>query len=430
MRVNDANDNEKESGRRNFLMGSSVMLLSGLNVFAEEKVAPLTVPTWSSVLGAECGEHQYGIPVPYEKHVTREYSDSKTAGADYNAPMNASNWTLTPLEKLRGTLTPNGLFFTRAHGGFPDIAPNAHRLVIHGLVKHDIMLDMDDIKRFPSETKTHFLECSGNSDLMFQNLGSSCTDIHGLVSAAQWTGVKLSTLLKEAGIDLSKAKYILAEGADSVKMTRTIPISRAMDDCLVVYAQNGEALRKEQGYPIRLLVPGCEGNINVKWLRRLEVSDTPFYAKDETGRYTDLNSHTQKANISTLVMETKSIITFPSGGQVLKEKGYYQIRGIAWSGRGKVTRVDISTDGGKNWKEAKLSGPVLSQNFTEFTLDWNWDGKATQVLSRSQDETGSVQPYFEKMIKARTLASSYHINAIQSWNIATDGKVTNVKNKL
>jgi len=422
--------NLETSKRRTFLMGSSAMLLSSLNVFAKEKAPILDIPQWSSVLGAACGEHQYGMPVPYEKLVTREYSNAKTAGVNYNAPMEASNWTLTPLEKLHGSITPNGLFFTRAHGGFPDIDPKEHRLVIHGLVKNDLLLDMSDIKRFPSETKTHFLECSGNSDLMFENLGSSCTDIHGLVSAAQWTGVKLSVLLKEAGIDLSKAKYILAEGADSVKMTRTIPISRAMDDCLVVYAQNGEALRKEQGYPIRLLVPGCEGNINVKWLRRLKVSQTPFYAKDETSRYTDLNSNTEKATISTLVMETKSIITFPSGGQALNDKGYYQIRGIAWSGRGKITRVDVSTDGGKNWKEATLKGPVLTQNFTEFTLDWKWDGKETVVMSRSQDETGSVQPYFEKMIAARTLASSYHINAIQAWKISTDGKVSNVKNTL
>ena len=419
-----------KNGRRTFLMGSSALLLSNLNVFAKDKVPVLEVPEWSKVLGEVCNEHPYGIPVPYEKGVIREYSSYKTAGPDYNAPMPASNWTLTPLEKLRGTITPNGLFFTRAHGGLPDIDPQKHRLVIHGLVKNDLLLNMDDIKRFPSETKTLFLECSGNSDLMFENLGSSCTDIHGLASAAQWTGVKLSTLLKEAGIDLSKAKYILAEGADSVKMTRTIPLSRAMDDCLVVYAQNGEALRKEQGYPIRLLVPGCEGNINVKWLRRLEVSETPFYTKDETSRYTDLNSNTGKASISTLVMETKSIVTFPSGGQTLKDKGYYEIRGLAWSGRGKIIKVDISTDGGKNWKEAKLKGPVLSQNFTEFTLDWNWDGKETVVMSRSQDETGSIQPYFEKMIKARTLASSYHINAIQSWKISTNGKVSNVKNKL
>ena len=428
MKINQNID--KYNGRRTFLMGSSAMLLSSINVFAKEKVPALTVPTWSKVLGEVCGEHMYGIPVPYEKLVTREYSSSKTAGPNYNAPMPASNWVLTPLEKLRGTITPNGLFFTRAHGGLPIIDPKVHRLIIHGLVKNDLLLDMNDIQRFPSETKTHFLECSGNSDLMFENLGSSCTDIHGLASSAQWTGVKLSVLLKEAGIDLSKAKYILAEGADSVKMTRTIPISRAMDDCLVVYAQNGEALRMEQGYPIRLLVPGCEGNINVKWLRRLEVSDTPFYTKDETSKYTDLNSNTDKASMSTLVMETKSIITFPSGGQELKDKGYYQIRGLAWSGRGKITKVDISTDGGKNWKKAKMTVPVLSQNFTEFTLDWNWDGETTVIMSRSQDETGSVQPYFEKMIKARTLSSSYHINAIQAWHIANDGKVSNVKNKL
>ena len=428
--MNNNNNFNTEKSRRTFLMGSSAMLLSSLNAFAKDTTAVLEVPQWSKFLGAACGEHMYGVPVPYEKLVTREYSTSKTAGPNYNAPMEASNWILTPLEKLHGTITPNSLFFTRAHGGLPDIDPEKHRLVIHGLVKNDLMLDMQDIKRFPSETKTLFLECSGNSDLMFENLGSSCTDIHGLASSAQWTGVKLSTLLKEAGIDLSKAKYILAEGADSVKMTRTIPISRAMDDCLVVYAQNGEALRKEQGYPIRLLVPGCEGNINVKWLRRLEVSETPFYTKDETSKYTDLNANTHKAAISTLVMETKSIITFPSGGQELKNKGYYEIRGIAWSGRGKITKVDVSTDGGKNWKEAKIKGPVLSQNFTEFTLDWKWDGTETVVMSRSQDETGSVQPYFEKMIKARTLASSYHINAIQAWRISTDGKVSNVKNKL
>lgn len=421
---------ENQSRRALLIGGGSALILSGLNAYANEKIKPLEVPTWSKTLGADAGEHLYGQPVSYEKNVTRHYNNPKACGPDYRPPMDQSTWVLTPLEDLRGTVTPNGLFFVRAHGGLPDIDPAQHRLVIHGLVDNDLMLTMDQIKRFPSVSVFHFLECSGNSDLMWVNLGDSCSEIHGLVSAAQWTGVKLSTLLEEAGIKKDKAKFILAEGADGVTMTRTIPVDRAMDDCLVVYAQNGEALRSEQGYPLRLLVPGCEGNINVKYLRRLEVSDTPFYTKDETSKYTDLNSNTGKALMSSLVMETKSVITFPSGTQQLPEKGFYEIRGIAWSGRGKITRVDVSVDGGKTWKQAKLTEPVLSKQLTEFTLPWRWNGDSAILMSRSVDETGTVQPFIQQVVSARTTASEYHNNAIQAWHVATDGKVSNVENKF
>jgi sulfane dehydrogenase subunit SoxC len=238
--------------------------------------------------------------------------------------------------------------------------------------------------------------------------------------------VKLSVLLEEAGIDLDKSKYIIAEGADGATMARTVPISRAMDECMVAYMQNGEAIRPEQGYPLKLIVPGCEGNINIKWLRRLEVTDTPLFARDEVSKYTDLLAN-GKARQATLVMDVKSVITFPTTGDILPEKGFYEIRGLAWSGRGKVKKVDVSVDGGRNWKTATLSTDPLSKAFVEFTFPWNWDGSEVLILSRAVDEEDLLQPYFKQISDARGFNSQSHNNAIQAWGVNAKGEVHNVR---
>ncbi len=307
------------------------------------------------------------------------------------------------------------------------IDPKEHKLLIHGLVQDNIVLSMESIKRFPSIEKTYFVECSGNTGISKKSPPEkTLDDMYGLMSCASWIGVKLSLLLEEAGIDLKKAKYIIAEGADGATMARTVPISRAMDDCMVAYMQNGEAIRPEQGYPLRLVVPGCEGNINIKWLRRLEVTDTPLFARDEVSKYSDLLSD-GKARQGTQVMDIKSVITFPTTGDRLPEKGFYEIRGLAWSGRGKVKRVDVSVDGGRNWETATLSTSPLSKAFVEFTFLWNWDGKEAVLLSRAVDEEDLVQPYFKQISDARGFNSESHNNAIQAWSVNAKGEVHNVR---
>ncbi len=286
---------------------------------------------------------------------------------------------------------------------------------------------MEKIKRFPSIEKTYFVECSGNTGISKKSPPTkNLDDLYGLMSCANWVGVKLSVLLEEAGIDLDKARYVIAEGADGATMARSVPISRAMDDCMVAYMQNGEALRPEQGYPLKLIVPGCEGNINIKWLRRLEVTDTPLFARDEVSKYTDLLGN-GKARQATLVMDVKSVVTFPTTGVKLPEKGFYEIRGLAWSGRGKIKAVDVSVDGGRNWKRATLSTDPLSKAFVAFTFPWHWDGSQTVILSRATDEAGLVQPYFKQITDVRGFHSESHNNAIQAWQINTKGEVSNVR---
>jgi sulfane dehydrogenase subunit SoxC len=251
---------------------------------------------------------------------------------------------------------------------------------------------------------------------------------HGLTSTSEWTGVALATILKEAGV-AHGAKWLLAEGGDAAAMTRSIPLDKAMRDCFLAYGQNGEALRPEQGYPLRLMVPGYEGNINIKWLRRLEVSDTPFMTREETSKYTDLLPDGKAVQFS-LAMEAKSVITSPSGEMVLDAPGFHEITGLAWSGRGSIRRVDVSTDGGRTWRAASLQGPVLPICHTRFRFPWTWDGREAILQSRCVDDTGYVQPTLGQLIAVRglngPLGSIYHLNAIQSWLVANDGKVSNV----
>lgn len=422
--IDDAEGTERvtSKSRRRFIsqgvavIGSSVAAgLAAENALAEEHMnGPPNVPAWMKVPGADTGAQSYGTPSPFEKHVVKNISKS--------LKQYTSASVRTPLQDLDGIITPNGLFYERHHGGVPEIDPAQHRLMIHGLVERPLILTMDDIKRFPAESQIYFLECSGNPDFKAIHAGRTASDLVGLVSCAEWTGVRLRTVLEEAGLKAG-AKWVIAEGADAAALTRSIPIEKCLDDALLVYSQNGERLRPQQGYPLRVLLPGFEGNMNVKWLRRLNVTREPAYSREETSKYTDLMPD-GTARQFTFMMEAKSIITRPSGTQRI-ERGFNEIAGIAWSGRGKIARVEVSVDDGKSWQDAHLQSPVLNKALTRFRFAWMWNGEAAVIQSRATDETGYVQPGFSELTEARGLNSFYHNNAVIPWRIAASGEVSN-----
>jgi sulfane dehydrogenase subunit SoxC len=390
-------------------------LVAGRAEAAESDVnLPPNVPEWMKTQGAPILSPPYGHPSPFEKNVIRRQR--------VRTPTQTASTTLTPLQDLFGVVTPNGLHFERIHGGVPAIPPEQHRLMVHGLVDRPLIFTMDDLMRFPSVSRLHFIECAGNGSWKPLAPTATAQDSRGLVSCCEWTGVPLATVLAEAGVKPSAA-WVLAEGADAAAVTRSVPIAKAMDDALLAYAQNGERLRPEQGYPLRLVLPGYEGNMNIKWLRRLKLGDQPFQTREETSKYTDLMPD-GTARQFTFVMEANSLITFPSGGQQLRGPGFHEISGLAWSGRGLITAVEVSTDGGRVWTRATLQEPVLSKCLTRFRLPWTWDGAPTVLLSRAIDETGYVQPTREALVAVRGLNSYYHYNAIQPWRVAGDGTVT------
>ena len=369
-----------------------------------------------------------GYPLADESYGTRSQFETEVRRR-FKTPTPLSSWTMTPLEAGCGIITPSGLHFERSHAGTAVIDPSAHSLYVHGMVREPRKYSMKDLRRFPSISRIMFLECSGNGLTEWSKPTMRTVQFtHGLTSTSEWTGVPLATILKEAGLQRG-AKWLLAEGGDAAAMTRSIPLDKAMKDCFLAYGQNGEALRPEQGYPLRLMVPGYEGNINIKWLRRLEVSDTPFMTREETSKYTDLLPDGKAVQFS-LAMEAKSVITSPSGEMVLDAPGFHEITGLAWSGRGSIRRVDVSTDGGRTWRTASLQGPVLPICHTRFRFPWTWDGREAILQSRCVDDTGYVQPTLGQLIAVRglngPLGSIYHLNAIQSWLVANDGKVSNV----
>ncbi len=332
----------------------------------------------------------------------------------------------TPLQDLHGGITPSALHFERHHSGIPDIDPAEHELLVDGLVERPLVFSMDDLRRMPAVNRVYFVECSGNGRTKWSPAqpDTDAQTAFGMTSCSEWTGVPVSVLLREAGVR-DDAAWLVAEGADACRMTRSVPLDKALNDTLVAYGQNGEALRPAQGYPVRLLIPGWEGNISIKWLRRLRVVDQSYLTREETSKYTDLMPSGESRQY-TFVMEAKSVITRPSGGQRLGGPGFHQISGLAWSGRGRVTRVEVSTDGGRSWDAAQLQEPVLPLAHTRFRLDWRWDGAEAILASRCIDETGYVQPTREALIAARGTRSSYHNNAIQAWRVARDGAVENV----
>jgi sulfane dehydrogenase subunit SoxC len=410
--------------RNGLFTAGSVMVggaFAGLSprVGAAETQYPPEVPAWTRSLGAGVVTDPYGMPSSYEKEVIRRNVPWLTAEK-------TSSISFSPLQHLKGIITPNGLFFERHHAGRPEVDPQQHRLMIHGLVERPIILSMDDLQRFPSVSQINFIECPANGGMEWRGAQlNSLQFLHGMVSCAEWTGVRLSTLMQEVGIK-PEGKWVLAEGADGAAMTRSIPLEKVMDDVIVAYAQNGEALRPEQGYPVRLVVPGWEGNTHVKWLRRLEVGDKPWMQREETSKYTDLLPD-GTARGFTWVMDAKSVITSPCPEMPLRGKGICQIEGLAWSGRGKVKAVDVSTDGGRNWQQAALREPVMSKSLTRFALEWNWDGNPALIQSRVIDETGYVQPTLAQLKAVRGTNSIYHKNAIQTWQINADGSVDNVQ---
>jgi sulfane dehydrogenase subunit SoxC len=360
----------------------------------------------------------YGRPSPHEKEAIRWIS------ANSGAPGNGISWT--PLHKLEGIVTPNGLHFERHHNGVPQIDPHQHRLLIHGLVENPLSFGIEDLLRYPMVSRLCFVECGGNSNAGWHEepIQTPVGYFHGLASCSEWTGVPLAVILDEAGLR-PDARWLIAEGADAAAMNISIPVEKAMDDAILALYQNGERLRPENGYPLRLILPGWEAVLSVKWLRRLQAANQPVMARNETAKYTELLP-SGKARQFTFVMDAKSIITFPSPGQHLRGPGLYQISGLAWSGRGRIKRVDISADGGRSWAEAALQEPVLPQCFTRFRLPWRWDGSPLELKSRAVDETGYVQPERRALIAERGRHGYFHYNAIVSWAVAADGTVSHV----
>lgn len=325
----------------------------------------------------------------------------------------------TPLQDLYGMITPSDLHFERHHAGVPAIDPNSYELMIHGMVDRPTVFSLADLKRFPAVSRICFIECSGNFRKPDKE-NVTPQDICGLTSQSEWTGVMLSTLFREVGVH-PKASWFLAEGSDAAVMTRSIPISKGWEDAMIVYAQNGEAIRPQQGYPARLLLPGWEGNTSVKWIRRIELSDGPFMTREETAKYTEPVKDGKIRQFS-FTMDARSIITYPAYPMQL-QKGWVEIRGLAWSGRGKVHKVEISTDAGKTWNAARLQEPVLDKAHTYFRYLWQWNGDTTAIMSRAIDETGYVQPALQELIAARGIGTGYHLNPVTAWLIKRDGQV-------
>ncbi len=380
----------------------------------------LTLPKHSTSLGHPVAYAPYGMPSKYEANLQRRESPGLTKRRE-------SGVAFTPLQGLFGIITPSGLHFERHHAGWHDIDPASHRLMINGLVAEPKIYTVGDLMRLPSVSRMHFIECGANTAMDWG--GPSVPSVqytHGMLACSEFTGVPLSLLLDDCGIDRKNAKFILAEGSDGASLTRTIPIERALDDVMVAWGMNGEMLRPENGYPLRLVVPGAQGVSWVKWLRRIEVGDAPYATREESTQYVDLMPDGLLRQYS-LIQECKSVITTPSGGQRLLDKGFYNITGLAWSGRGKISRVDVSTDGGHNWQAARMESPVLSKCLTRFNFDWRWDGKTSILQSRAIDETGYVQPKINELRAVRGNRSVYHNNAIQSWRVETSGEVINVQ---
>jgi len=424
---------EGKKGRRDFIRSAFAAAAAGAAVpaaLAQGNPVPadggdpniLILPAHSKGLGQGVALNDgYGKPSQYERNVQRRVSPGLTQTTQASV-------SFAPLQSLFGIVTPSGLHFERHHQGWWDIDPSKHRLMINGMVKNPKVFTVDEIMRLPSVSRFHFIECGANTAAEWGNVATPTVQYtHGMLSCSEFTGVPLITLLEMAGADLVNGKFVLGEGADGSSMTRTIPMSLIKSgEVFVAYGQNGEMLRPEQGYPLRLVVPGVQGVSWIKYLRRIKLGDMPFGTKDESDHYIDLLPDGQHRQYSSL-QECKSVVTTPSGGQVLLDTGFYNITGLAWSGRGKIKRVDVSVDGGRNWRTARIEGTAQSKALTRFNIDWVWDGKPAIVQSRAMDETGFVQPTYQQLRSVRGTRSIYHNNAIQSWLVQENGEVKNVQ---
>ena len=386
---------------------------------------PLVNDPWSVAPGITIPP--YGQPSRFEDKTVRTLTNPKLEARGSAAR--------TPHHLLNGTITPNGLHFVIARGGFPDIDPDKHKLLIHGRVKQPTVFTVEALLRYPMVSRVTFLECGGNSAPMYSKepIQANVQALHGLVSCAEWTGVRLSTLFEEVGVD-PDAQWFLAEGADAPTMHRSIPVRKAMDDAMIVLYQNGERINPSNGYPMRLLLPGYEGNMNVKWLRRIKIVDGPIMAQNETMAYTILLP-SGKAWQFFYPQEVKSFISHPSPGMAMKGPGFYEISGLAWSGNGRIEKVEVSADGGKSWALAALQAPVLSKALTRFRMPWNWNGGPSVLMSRATDEAGNLQPSRAAFIAERGAPKNSpnvnafpmeHCNLISSWGVSAKGEVSNV----
>ncbi|HEY4265445.1 MAG TPA: sulfite dehydrogenase [Micropepsaceae bacterium] len=401
--------------------GAAAASVTGIASAAAE---PLKVDPWSTTIGAPVTT--YSLPSHFESKVIRTIGDNSRPGTQQ---------ARTPHQDLDGIITPAALHFVVARAGAPDIDPGKHRLLIHGMVKQPLIFSLNDLMRYPMESHIRFIECGGNSAPMWSKtpIQASVQALHGLLSCSEWTGIRLSTLLDEAGVD-PKASWIIAEGADGVTMNRSIPVAKAMDDAMIVFYQNGERIHPWNGYPMRLLVPGYEGNMNVKWLRRLKLTGAPVMAINESRQYT-LLLESGKAWRFYYPEEVKSFITRPSPTMTMPAPGYYEISGLAWSGHGRIEKVEVSADGGKSWALAALQAPVLPKALTRFRMPWNWSGQPVVLQSRATDEGGNVQPTRERLMAERgeprntpnvAAFPMNHVNCISSWGIDAKGAVSHV----
>ncbi len=423
--------NPKQPDRRNFLKNGAA--LAGLAIGASASAHPLAPEPPAERIDEL---HNYGE--------RSHFVDSVRIGSINNPERRLKDEPVafglkSPLQDSVGMITPASLHFIVSHGFEPpDINPEEHRLLIHGMVDRPLMFSVDDLKRLPFVSRFHFIECHGNSTTAgpggAARISPNATpqDTHGFTSCSQWTGVPLSLLLKEAGVQKG-ASWILAEGADANKHTKSFPLAKAMDDALVAYGQNGEPVRPEQGFPLRLVVPGWQGINNVKWLRRIDLVDEPYMAMMETSRYPSLKPD-GKSRWFEFELGPKSVITQPAGGYHLPVRGFYEITGLAWSGGGAIRRVEVSTDGGRTWKDAQLHDPVARKAHTRFSSPWNWSGEEAVLQSRCTDDQGVVQPTMAEVAKLWGVEVDYFrktslivgdFNAIQPWKVSRDGSVQN-----
>ncbi|MBY8977679.1 sulfite dehydrogenase [Rhodobacteraceae bacterium NNCM2] len=413
-------DKPSKPGRRTFLTGAAMAAASAGVARANGDPAITEIQEWAQYLGDGVDARPYGMPSEFEAHVVRR--DVPWLTAD---PVSSVNFT--PLHELDGIITPNGLCFERHHAGIAEIDPAQYRLMINGLVDQPLVFTLDDLKRFPRHNRVYFLECAANSGMEWRGAQlNGCQFTHGMIHNVMYTGVRLGDILAEAGVK-SSAKWVLPEGADASAMTRSIPLEKALDDCLVAFRMNGEALRPEQGYPVRLVVPGWEGNMWVKWLRRIELGDQPWQHREETSKYTDLLAN-GKARRFTWEMDAKSVITSPSPqAPITHGPGPTVLTGIAWSGRGTIPRVDVTIDGGINWVEARMDGPSMDKSMHRFYYEFDWQGQPLLLQSRAHDSTGYVQPTKDALRAERGENSIYHNNGIQTWAVNSEGVTENVE---